>query len=77
MPKDTVIEFEKPEPFVDDPITDILRSGARKLLAEALETEIAIFSSQHSDLKDTQRRKRLPRNGHLPVREIQTGIGPV
>ena len=77
MPKDTVIEFEKPEPFVDDPITDILRSGARKLLAEALETEIEIFLSQYSALKDPQGRKRIARNGHLPLREIQTGIGPV
>ena len=39
MPKDNVIEFKKPETFVDDPITDVLRTGARKLLAEALEGE--------------------------------------
>ena len=77
MPKDTVIEFEKPEPFVDDPITDILRSGARRLLAEALETAIEIFLSQYSELKDAQGKKRITRNGHLPAREIQTGIGPV
>jgi transposase-like protein len=77
MPKDTVIEFEKPEPFIDDPITNILRSGARKLLAEALETEIEIFLSQYSEFKDAQGRKRITRNGHLPAREIQTGIGPV
>jgi transposase-like protein len=77
MPKDTVIEFEKPEPFVDDPITDILRSGARKLLAQALEAEIELFLSQYSKFKDAQGRKRITRNGHLPAREIQTGIGPV
>jgi putative transposase len=77
MSKDTVIEFEKPEPFVDDPISDILRSGARRLLAEALEAEIEIFLSQYSDRKDAQGRKRIVRNGHLPAREIQTGIGPV
>ena len=41
MAKDNVIELKKPETFVDDPITDILRHGARKLLAEALEAEIA------------------------------------
>ena len=58
MPKDNVIELKKPEPFIDDPITDILRSGARKLLAEALETEIEIFLSQYADLKDDQGRKR-------------------
>ena len=40
MPKDNVIELKKPERFVDDPITEVLRTGARKLLAEALEVEI-------------------------------------
>jgi hypothetical protein len=34
MQKDNVIEFKKPEPFVDDPITDVLRTGARQLLTE-------------------------------------------
>lgn len=39
MTNDNVISLKKPEPFVDDPITEILRNGARKLLAQALETE--------------------------------------
>ena len=77
MPKDNVIDLKKPDPFIDDPITDILRSGARKLLAQALETEIEIFLSQYADLKDDQDRKRITRNGYLPERDIQTGIGPV
>jgi putative transposase len=77
MRKDNVIQIRKPERFVDDPIADILRSGARKLLAEALETEIQIFLFQYSELKDDQGRKRITRNGYLPEREIQTGIGPV
>jgi putative transposase len=77
MSKDNVIEFKKPEPFVDDPITDVLRTGARKLLTEALEAEIEGFLSQYRDLKDNQDRRRVVRNGFLPEREIQTGIGPV
>jgi transposase-like protein len=77
MTKDSVIPIRKPERFVDDPITDILRSGARKLLAEALETEVEIFLSQYEDLKDDIGRRRIIRNGYLPEREIQTGIGPV
>jgi putative transposase len=76
MPKDNVIQLKK-EPFIDDPITDILRSGARKLLAEALEAEIETFISQYRDLKDDQDHRRIVRNGHLPERDIQTGIGPV
>ena len=77
MPKNNVIELKKPEPFVDDPITDVLRQGARKLLAEALEAEIEGFLSQYAYLKDEQGRQRVTRNGHLPERTIQTGIGPV
>ena len=77
MNKDNLIELKNPEPFVDDPITEILRNGAKKLLAEALEAEIAGFLSQYADLKDDQGRMRVTRNGYLPEREIQTGIGPV
>ena len=37
MEKDTVIDPKKPEPIVEDHITEILRQGARKLLEAALE----------------------------------------
>jgi transposase-like protein len=77
MAKDNVIDLKKPEPFIDDPITDILRSGARQLLAQALEFEVASFLSQYADLNDAQGRKRITRNGYLPERKIQTGIGQV
>ena len=77
MTKDNVIDFKKPERFVNDPITGVLRTGARKLLTEALEAEIETFLSQYRDLRDDQDRQRVVRNGYLPEREIQTGIGPV
>jgi transposase-like protein len=77
METDNVIELKKPESFVEDPITDVLRQGARKLLAEALEAEIESFLSHYAELKDEQGHKRITRNGHLPERDIQTGIGPV
>ena len=77
MSKDNVIDFKKPEPFVDDPITEVLRTGARKLIVEALEVEIQGFLSQYQDLQDNQGRQRVVRNGYLPERDVQTGIGPV
>ena len=77
MSKNNVTKLKKPETFVDDPITDILRSGARKLLAEALEAEIESFLAMYADLKDNQGCQRITRNGYLPEREIQTGVGPV
>jgi len=77
MSQDNVVDFKTPEPFVDDPLTDVLRTGARKLLTEALETEIEGFLSQYRDLRDSQDRQRVVRNGYLPERDIQTGIGHV
>ena len=77
MSEDNVIKLKKPDVFVDDPITDILRQGARKLLTQALEAEIKIFVHQYKDLVDELGRQRIVRNGYLPKREFQTGIGPV
>jgi putative transposase len=77
MSKDNVLALKKPEPFVDDPLTELLRTGARKLLTEALEAEIEEFLSQYRDLRDHQSRQRVVRNGYLPEREIQTGIGQI
>ena len=77
MSKDNVVEINKPERFINDPISDILREGARSLLAHALETEIDIFLNQYKDLRDENGLQRIVRNGYLPERRIQTGIGPV
>ena len=77
MAKDNVIDLKKPEPFVDDPITDILRQGARRLLSAALEAEIETFLSQYKDISDEKGCQRIVRNGYLPEREIQTGIGQI
>ena len=73
----SVTELKKPESFVDDPITDILRQGARKLLSQALEAEVEFFLNQYIDLKDDAGRQRMVRNGYMPEREIQSGIGAV
>jgi hypothetical protein len=62
---------------IDDPLTDILRSGARRLLAQAIEMEAEAFLAGTKDLKLPDGRDRLVRHGHGPAREIQTGIGPV
>ena len=42
-----------------------------------MEAEIESFLAQYKDLKDEQGRRRITRNGYLPEREIQTGIGGV
>jgi transposase-like protein len=77
MSKDNLIDLKKPEAFVDDPITDILRQGARRLISAALEAEIETFLKQYKQIADDQGGQRIVRNGYLPQREIQTGIGQV
>lgn len=77
MSKNNVVALKKPDTFIDDPLTDLLRRGARQLIAQALETEIEIFLNHYRELSDPVGRQRLVRNGYLPERQIQTGIGPV
>ena len=74
MTKDNLIEFKKPETFVDDPITDVLRTGARKLLTEALEIGIEDFLSQYKDLRDDTNLTRVVRNGYLPERQTKRSL---
>src|SRR5271165_5743922 len=62
---------------IDDPLTDILRSGARRLLARAVEIEAEAFLAAMKDLKLPDGRDRVVRHGHGPARTIQTGIGAV
>ncbi len=77
MSNDNVFEIKKPETFVDDPITQIIRQGARKLLAQALAVEIELFINQYAELKDASGKQRVVKNGYRPERQIQSGIGPV
>jgi putative transposase len=60
-----------------DVLTDLLRDGARRLLAQAIEAEVATWIEAHAHLKDQTGRQQVVRNGHLPERTIQTGIGPI
>ena len=62
---------------VRDALTEVLREGARTLLAQAIEAEVAEFLAGHVDKLDAAGRARLVRNGHLPERTVQTGIGAV
>ena len=77
MSKDTIIQFKTPEAERTDPLTDLLRSGAQQLIANAVEAELLELLGQYADSKDEQGRQMIVRNGYLPAREIQTGIGAV
>ena len=77
MSNGNLFDLKKPQPIVDDPVTDLLRQGARRLLKAALEAEIEAFLEQYRDATDDKGRRRVVRNGYLPEREIETGIGQV
>ena len=77
MKEDTVIALRQPGSFSDDPLTDILRSGARQLLTQAIEAEVEGHIAAYADLTDGSGHRRIVRHGHSLEREIQTGIGAV
>ncbi|WP_246164508.1 IS256 family transposase, partial [Blastochloris sulfoviridis] len=72
----TVVRLRQPGE-IDDPLTEVLRAGARQLLAQAIEAEVAAFLAGVKDEKLPDGRDRVVRHGHGPERMIQTGIGPV
>lgn len=76
MSNDNVTKLVQPGAF-DDQLTEILRRGARTLLAQAVEAEVADFLARYVGLRTEDGRRRLVRHGHLPEREVMTGIGPV
>ena len=72
----TVVRFPQPE-AIDDPLTAVLRAGARRLLAQAIEAEAETFLAAMADRRLADGRARVVRHGHGPERTVQTGIGPV
>jgi putative transposase len=76
VPNDNIVKLIQPG-AVSDPLTEILRNGAQALLVQAVEAEVADFLAKHGDLKTGDGHRRVVRHGHLPGREVMTGIGPV
>ena len=76
MKKDTVISIDEPG-TTRDALTEVLREGAQKLIAEAVQAELEELLEQYEGQEDEQGRQRLVRNGYLPKREVQTGIGGI
>src|ERR1700730_17681006 len=72
MTETNVFQLTQPGTF-SDPLTEVLRNGARTLLGQAVEAEVAAWLSTHTDKFTDDGRGRLVRHGHLPEREIMTG----
>ena len=76
MGKSNVIELAGREASAD-PLTELLRTGAAKLIYQAVEAELQELLTRHADRRTADGKAGVVRNGHLPAREIQTGVGPV
>lgn len=77
MTEDTITALPDPSGFSADPLTDLIRSGARQLIEQALEAELTGLLAQFSGETTPEGHARLVRHGHLPERKVLTGIGPV
>ncbi len=77
MSETTISTLPDPSGFSPDPLTDLIREGARKLIEQAVEAELATLLAALAEDRLKDGRARLVRHGHLPEREVMTGIGPV
>lgn len=69
--------FPAVNPAVADPLTDVLRQGARQMLIKAVEAEVAAWIDDHAHLLDADNHRQVVRNGHADPRTIVTGVGPL
>jgi putative transposase len=66
-----------PVPQGKDVLSELLRDGAQRMLAQAVEAEVAEWINSHSQVRDDAGHRQVVRNGSLPARTIMTGVGPV
>ena len=76
MDESNIVEFAGRD-AISDPLTDLLRKGARELLQSAVEAELEVFMARFQDRKTPEGHASVVRNGHHPERAVQAGIGPV
>ena len=76
MSNDSVVSLATPAE-VSDPLTELLRTGARQLIEAAVSAEFQEYLSAFGSEKLPDGRQRVVRNGHLPERQVLTGLGEV
>ena len=77
MNQATTTETTMPLATHKDALTDLLRSGAQRLLAQAIQAEVEGYLAARRDVRDEAGRQQVIRNGSLPQRILHTGVGPV
>jgi len=78
VPESKVISLDKraedeQKPFLEQ----LLQEGARKLLQAAIENEVMDYIQFHKDRRDENGQRLVVRNGHMPEREIVSGVGSI
>ena len=76
MSKSNVVELAGRE-TIANPVTELLRVGAKQLIYQAVEAELQELLASHSGRRLADGKAGVVRNGYLPARELQTGLGPV
>ena len=74
-PNEKLVEF--PSPSSRDVLTDVLREGARRVLATVIEAEVADYVAAREAVVDAPGHRRVVRTGYLPERPIQTPLGDI
>jgi putative transposase len=77
MAESTTHSVKFPELEAKDVMTGILREGAQRMLAQAIQEEVDEWIEQRADLRDARGHHQVVRNGSLPKRTLTTGVGPV
>ena len=79
MKTNNVVQLPSPgaAPAARSVLDELVREGARRMLQAALEGEVEEFISQFANTVDIEGRRVIVRNGHLPQRDLVTGVGPV
>lgn len=77
MTKSTLQAVQQPEPEARDALHELIREGARQLIATAVDAELEAMLKSYPDHRDSEGRRAVVRNGFLPERTIQTGVGDV
>ena len=74
---DTILAMDSPGQEARDVLTEILRNGARQMLATAIENEVDEYIATYAHQLDDNGQRLVVRNGHMPPRSILTGLGQI
>jgi transposase-like protein len=76
MSNNNIFQLKQPEETSSDVLTELLRKGAKELINQAVNAELQELLAKYAD-QQVDGKQAVVRNGYLPKRTIQTGLGDV